>query len=65
MLSPERSVAARLHAYFDTLANLLRAIEVTDRKAHKVPLDEAVDWFRTEAHAAHDRINKIMFIGKQ
>ena len=52
-----------LDRYFKTLEGLLRNAVTTDRAQRKMPLDEGCALVRDEAHAAHDRGNKIIFIG--
>lgn len=52
-----------LDKYFQTLEGLLRDAVATDRAQRKMPLDEGCALVRDEAHVAHDRGNKIIFIG--
>jgi D-sedoheptulose 7-phosphate isomerase len=56
-------VRQQLHQYLGTLAEVLRAAEVTDRAAKDLALDEGCEWVRKTAHEAHDAGNKIIFIG--
>jgi D-sedoheptulose 7-phosphate isomerase len=49
--------------YFDTLARVIRDMEVTDREGSRIELERGIDLVRRAAHAAHDAGNKIMFIG--
>jgi D-sedoheptulose 7-phosphate isomerase len=56
-------VHEQLDQYFDTLAALLRATEVTDRASRNLSLDEGCEWVRKEAHDTHAAGNKLMFIG--
>jgi D-sedoheptulose 7-phosphate isomerase len=52
-----------IRAYFDTLAQVVRETEITDRAGKPVDFDEGIDQVRSAAHGAHDAGNKIMFIG--
>jgi D-sedoheptulose 7-phosphate isomerase len=52
-----------LNQYFTTLDRALRKTEVIDCPARLLSLEDGVDWMRRSAHAAHDRGNKIIFIG--
>ena len=54
---------SRLQAYFDTLAAVIQATEVTSRDGHRMPLDQGLERVRGAAHKAHDSGGKIMFIG--
>jgi D-sedoheptulose 7-phosphate isomerase len=56
-------VRDRLEKYFDTLARLIREVEVTDSRGKPVAADEAFGRVRKSAHTAHDGGNKIIFIG--
>ena len=53
----------RLEKYFDTLARVIREVEVTDSNGKPLAADEAFDRVRKSAHTAHDAGNKIIFIG--
>lgn len=59
----EINVSSGLARYFKTLHDLLRNAAVTDRAHRKISLDQGCGWVRREAHEAHDRGNKIMFVG--
>ena len=52
-----------LEKYIGTLANAMRAAEVTDRTSKKLTLESGCEWVRKAAHEAHDAGNKIIFIG--
>jgi D-sedoheptulose 7-phosphate isomerase len=52
-----------LDHYFSTLEGLLHGAETTDRTKRKLTLAEGCEWFRRQAHEAHDGGNKIMFVG--
>jgi D-sedoheptulose 7-phosphate isomerase len=52
-----------LEKYISTLANAMRAAEVTDRVAKRLTLELGCEWVRRAAHEAHDAGNKIIFIG--
>lgn len=53
----------RITAYFDTLDRVTRNAECTKANAEALSLGEAFERVRDMAHSAHDRGNKIMFIG--
>lgn len=53
----------RLDAYFCTLKSLLSTTAVTDRSARPVPLSEACEQMAGWAQDAHDRGQKLMFVG--
>jgi D-sedoheptulose 7-phosphate isomerase len=53
----------RIGAYFDALNRLTREAECTDRSGTGLTLAKAFERVRADAHAAHDRGNKLMFIG--
>ena len=53
----------RIDAYFSTLACLIRGTQVTDRAGTPLSLAQGFVRVRDAARAAHDRGNKIMFIG--
>jgi D-sedoheptulose 7-phosphate isomerase len=53
----------RVALYFETLARLMREVEVTDRAGAPLPLDEAFERVTGAAHRAHDAGNTILFIG--
>src|SRR6202007_2255903 len=52
-----------LDRWIGSLANAMRAAEVTDRSSKKIPLESGCEWVRRAAHEAHDAGNKIIFIG--
>lgn len=52
-----------INSYFNTLAQLIREVEVTDEGGRAVSLDRAFDHVGRSAHACHDAGNKIIFIG--
>jgi D-sedoheptulose 7-phosphate isomerase len=53
----------RVALYFETLARLMREVEVTDRAGAPLLLDEAFERVTEAAHRAHDAGNTILFIG--
>lgn len=53
----------QLDRYFEILAELLRAAEVTDVTAKEIRLAEGCEWVRATAHEAHSAGNKIIFVG--
>ena len=53
----------RVRRYFSALSDAITEAKVTDLEAKPMPLDDGFEWVRREAHAAHDRGNKLMFIG--
>lgn len=53
----------RIGPYFATLDRLIREAECTGAEAEALDLADAFTRVRDLAHAAHDRGNKIMFIG--
>jgi D-sedoheptulose 7-phosphate isomerase len=57
------SMRERARAYFESLTQVIRDAEVTDRLGNSIDLDSGFDRVRAAAHAAHDAGNKIMFIG--
>jgi D-sedoheptulose 7-phosphate isomerase len=56
-------VREQLQRYIDTLADVLRKAEVTDRTAKPLPLEDGCAWLRQAARETHDAGNKIMFVG--
>src|SRR5689334_7669091 len=52
-----------LDRWIGSLANAMRAAEVTDRASKKITLEAGCEWVRKAAHEAHDAGNKIIFIG--
>jgi D-sedoheptulose 7-phosphate isomerase len=56
-------VREQLDRYFDTLAGLLRAAEVTDQASRNLSLSDGCEWVRKASHDTHDAGNKIIFIG--
>lgn len=56
-------MSERVDRYFQTLAQLSRDAEVTDRAAQPMPLAQGFDRVRDAAHNAHDAGNKVMYIG--
>jgi D-sedoheptulose 7-phosphate isomerase len=57
------TVRDRVKTYFETLAQVIREAEVTDRRGRRIELDRGLDQVRRAAHAAHEAGNKIMFVG--
>lgn len=55
--------AEALDAYFATLARLCSAAEATDADGASVQLAQAVVWMQRTARDAHERGNKLMFVG--
>jgi D-sedoheptulose 7-phosphate isomerase len=49
--------------YFNTLTDLLRHAEVTDRNSNKLALEAGCEGVREAAHQAHNAGNKIIFVG--
>ena len=56
-------MADLLQRYIQTLADALSHVEVTDRAANPMPLEQGCEWFRQTARATHDAGNKLMFVG--
>src|SRR5689334_6871705 len=52
-----------LDRWIGSLANAMRAAEVTDRASKKITLEAGCEWVRKAAHEAHDAGNKIIFVG--
>jgi D-sedoheptulose 7-phosphate isomerase len=52
-----------LSSYFDTLAQVIREAEATDRDGVAIAVDDAVSRVRIAAHKAHDAGNTIIFVG--
>ena len=52
-----------LDRWIGSLANAMRAAEVTDLAAKKLTLESGCEWVRKAAHEAHNAGNKIIFIG--
>jgi D-sedoheptulose 7-phosphate isomerase len=52
-----------LDRWIGSLANAMRAAEVTDGASKKLTLEQGCEWVRKAAHQAHDAGNKIIFIG--
>jgi D-sedoheptulose 7-phosphate isomerase len=52
-----------LERWIGSLANAMRAAEVTDRASKKMTLEDGCQWVRKAAHATHDADNKIIFVG--
>src|SRR5262245_48064484 len=53
----------RIHAYFDTLSSVIRNAVVTDQSGQEIALERGFEIVRGLAHKAHDRGNKLIFIG--
>ena len=53
----------RILDYFATLQSLLREAEATDARVRTVGLEEAFSRIASEARQAHDKGNKLMFVG--
>lgn len=49
--------------YFNTIATVGRSSVASDAAGHPLDLDEAVKWVQETARSAHQRGNKLMFIG--
>lgn len=49
--------------YIRRLADIVERAEVTDSSGRRLPLETAVESMGSEMRAAHDRDNKIMFVG--
>lgn len=56
-------MSSTLDAYFATLARLIRSAEVSDGTGSPLTMNAGFDQVRKAAHRAHDRGNKLMFIG--
>ena len=52
-----------LDRWIGSLANAMRAAEVTDLASKKLTLESGCEWVRKAAHEAHNAGNKIIFIG--
>jgi len=52
-----------LDRWIGSLANAMRAAEVTDLTSKKLTLESGCEWVRKAAHEAHNAGNKIIFIG--
>ena len=52
-----------LDRWIGSLANAMRAAEVTDQASKKLTLESGCEWVREAAHEAHNAGNKIIFIG--
>lgn len=57
------AVQTRIDSYFATLNRMICATEVTDLEARRLSLAQGFSVLSDAAHSAHDRGNKIMFIG--
>lgn len=53
----------RIGPYFDTLNRAIREVQCTDAEGAALALDAAFEQVRDRAHEAHERGNKLMFIG--
>jgi len=53
----------RVGLYFETLARVIRDVEVTDRSGARLALEDAFEKVTVAAHRAHDAGNTILFIG--
>jgi len=63
VLGQEDSVQDRISPYFAKLHGVIRGAECTDFCRGEMLLGEAFEHVRAQAHAAHERGNKLMFIG--
>jgi D-sedoheptulose 7-phosphate isomerase len=52
-----------LDRWIGSLANAMRAAEVSDGAAKRLTLEQGCEWVRKVAHEAHDAGNKIIFVG--
>src|ERR1700751_663146 len=52
-----------LDRWIGSLANAMRAAEVTDLASKKLTLESGCEWVRRAAHEAHNAGNKVIFIG--
>lgn len=52
-----------LESYADTLGNVVRSAEATDRSGKQIAVDEVVHWAAETARATHDQGYKLMFVG--
>jgi D-sedoheptulose 7-phosphate isomerase len=50
-------------SYFDTLAQVIREAQTTDRDGKVIEFDVGIERVRTAAHKSHDAGNTIIFIG--
>lgn len=57
------STFSHLPQYFKTLERLLGEVVTTDSDGSTVPCEQACEWVRDAAHEAHDRGQKVMFVG--
>ena len=53
----------RISPYFAKLDRAIRGAECTDSRRAQMPMETAFEKVRAQAHAAHERGNKLMFIG--
>ena len=53
----------RIHSYFDHLARLLRTTQATDAQGRPIALEDAFSSVAQQARKAHERGNKLLFIG--
>ncbi|MBV9637338.1 MAG: SIS domain-containing protein [Methylobacteriaceae bacterium] len=53
----------RVDAYFRTLAQAIRDVEITDGAGGPIAVEQGFERVRQSAHAAHDGGNKVIFIG--
>jgi D-sedoheptulose 7-phosphate isomerase len=57
------SIKDRINPYFAKLHRVIRDAECTDFRRAEMPMVTAFEHVRAQAHAAHERGNKLMFIG--
>jgi len=57
------SMKDRINPYFMKLHRVIRDAECTDFQRAEISMDAAFEHVRAQAHAAHERGNKLMFIG--
>lgn len=57
------SLKDRINPYFARLDRAIRDAECTDLRGTPMPMATAFEKVRAQAHAAHERGNKLMFIG--
>jgi D-sedoheptulose 7-phosphate isomerase len=62
-ISKAASIKDRINPYFAKLDRAIRGAECTDLRRAEMPMEAAFEKVRAQARAAHERGNKLMFIG--